>query len=146
MRVDKSWTIELWYRGGSRISGKGFICLKVWAVRFSDLISFYLNIPWKRNNLVALRTDYFIFIRYLKTGAERGFERTPSRSAKHLEQRVNETVRDSAGAIQALTVQFNGNGQLGCMPIQLSSSISWNNDRKPTPLSLSLSLSLVRMC
>ena len=44
-------------------------------VRFADFISFFLNIPWKWNNLCSLRPNYFIFIGYLKTGAGRGFER-----------------------------------------------------------------------
>ena len=46
---------------------RGFICEKV-GVRFADFISYFLNIPWKRNNLVSLRPNYFIFIGYLKTG------------------------------------------------------------------------------
>ena len=34
------------FRGGSRISGKGFICIKVWGLgRFADFISFFLNTP-----------------------------------------------------------------------------------------------------
>ena len=64
-------------RGGSKVSEKGIhIYEGVW-VRFADFISFFLNIPWKWNNLVSVRPYYFIFIGYLKTGARRGFERTP---------------------------------------------------------------------
>ena len=37
-------------------------------VRFPDFISFFSNIPWKWNNLVSLRPNYFIFIEYLKNG------------------------------------------------------------------------------
>ena len=62
-------------RGGSRISGKGgggFICMQEWGVRFADFISFFLNIPWKWNNLVSLRPNNFIFIGYLKTGFVEG--------------------------------------------------------------------------
>ena len=38
--------IDFWciYRGGSRISGKVFICTKH-GIRFSDYISFFLNNP-----------------------------------------------------------------------------------------------------
>ena len=53
-------------------------------VRSADIISIFLNIPWKWNNLVSLRPNYFIFIWYLKTGVRMGLERTPwtpSRSA-----------------------------------------------------------------
>ena len=39
--------IHFWciYRGGSRISGKGVHLYKGKGVRFSDFISFFLNIP-----------------------------------------------------------------------------------------------------
>ena len=43
----------------------------VW-VRFPGFISFFLNIPWKWNNLVSLRPNYSIFIGYLKTGGGGG--------------------------------------------------------------------------
>ena len=33
------------YRGGSRVSGKGFHMHKVVGVRFDEFISFFLNIP-----------------------------------------------------------------------------------------------------
>ena len=36
--------VSLFFRGGSRISGKGFIFIKMWVVRFADIISFSLNI------------------------------------------------------------------------------------------------------
>ena len=45
----------------------------------ANLISFALNIPWKWNNLVSLRPNYFIFIWYLKQGTGRGFKWTPWR-------------------------------------------------------------------
>ena len=70
--------------------GRGFICLKVWGFASADFISFFLNIPipWKWNNLVSLKPNYFIFIRYLKMGGgggrEGGFKLTtwtPSGSA-----------------------------------------------------------------
>ena len=51
-------------RGGSRIS-----------VGFTLLILshfFFLNIPWKWNNLVSLRPNYFIFIVYFKRGGGGG--------------------------------------------------------------------------
>ena len=44
-------------RGWSRISGKGFICMKVLGVHFLILSHFpwiSLNIPWKWKNLVSL--------------------------------------------------------------------------------------------
>ena len=44
-------------RGGSRISGKGFICINAWEVRFAEFILFFLNIPCKENNLVL----FFLF-------------------------------------------------------------------------------------
>ena len=33
------------FRGESRISGKGFIYIKMLGFRFADFISFFLNIP-----------------------------------------------------------------------------------------------------
>ena len=60
---------------------RGFICtcIKVW-VRFAEFISFILNFPWKWNNLVSLRPNYFIFIGYLIAGRGRT-PWTPSGSA-----------------------------------------------------------------
>ena len=59
---------------------RGFICIRC-GIHFAEFISLFLNIPWKWNNLVWLRPNYFIFIRYLKRGggggAVRGFKRTP---------------------------------------------------------------------
>ena len=46
---------------------RGFICIKVWGLTLLILSHFFLNIPWKWNNLVSLRPKYFIFIGYLKT-------------------------------------------------------------------------------
>ena len=71
---------SFFFRGGSRISGKKVHTYKgVW-VRFADFISFFLNIPWKWNNLVSLRQNYFIFIGYFTEnggGGEREFKRNP---------------------------------------------------------------------
>ena len=67
----------LFCRGGSRILERGFISLKVLEVRFADFIAFFLIIPWKWNNLVSLRPNYFIFIGYLKTGGREGFQANP---------------------------------------------------------------------
>ena len=66
------------------------MCLKVW--RFALLIlSFFLNMPWKWNNLVSLRPNYFIFIGYLKTGGREGFKWalwTPSESATAIQKQL----------------------------------------------------------
>ena len=59
------------------ISWKGFHIFKVVGIRFADFISFFLNIPWKWNNLVSLRPNYFIFIGYLKTGDGEGVQANP---------------------------------------------------------------------
>ena len=64
-------------RGGSMISGKGVHMYKGWGVCFAHFTSFFLNIPWKWNNLVSLRPNYFIFIGYLKMGAGRGVRVNP---------------------------------------------------------------------
>ena len=55
---------------------RGFICIKGWG-SFADFIWFFLNTPWKWNNLVLLRPNYFIFVGYLKAGTGRGFDPTP---------------------------------------------------------------------
>ena len=67
----------MWFivsRAGSRISGKGGhnIMYKGMEIRFADFILFFLNIPWKWNNLVSLRPNYFIFIGYLEMGGGGG--------------------------------------------------------------------------
>ena len=41
------------------------ICLKVWLVHFAEFLVFFLNIPWKLNNLVPL-TKLFHFHRIFK--------------------------------------------------------------------------------
>ena len=46
----------------------GFQKYKGVGVRFANFISFILNIPWKWNNLVSVRPNYFIFIGYLIAG------------------------------------------------------------------------------
>ena len=38
----------------------------------ADFISFSINIPWKCNNLVSMRPNYFIFMGYLKTSSGEG--------------------------------------------------------------------------
>ena len=65
-------------RGGSKISRKVVQIYKgVWD-HFTDFLSLLLNIPWKWNNLVSLRPNYFIFIGYLKTeGGEGGLSKPP---------------------------------------------------------------------
>ena len=69
--------IDFWciYSGGSRIFLEmGLVYIKVLGL-FFWFNSFFLNILWKWNNLALLRSNYFIFIGYLKTGG--GFEKTP---------------------------------------------------------------------
>ena len=70
------------HRGGSRISVKGVISIRVGG----SLCCFYLiflKYLMKWNNLVSLRPNYFIFIGYLKTWARERVQanRTPSGSA-----------------------------------------------------------------
>ena len=65
------------WQGGSRISRKGVDIHNGMGVRFADFISFFLNIPWKWNNLVSLRPNYNIFISYLKTGGQEGGSSDP---------------------------------------------------------------------
>ena len=59
---------------------RGFICIKVWGfalmIRF-DFISFFSNTPWKWNNLVSPRPNYFIFIGFMKTGRGKGVRANP---------------------------------------------------------------------
>ena len=43
--------------------GGGFVWL---------ILSHFFNIPWKWNNLVSLRPNYFIFVGYFKTGGREG--------------------------------------------------------------------------
>ena len=82
LNLSQNLYLIIYIRGGSRISGKGvlmiksvFVCLCVCVCgggRFADFISCFSNIPWKRNKLVSLRPNYFIFIRYLKNGRNWG--------------------------------------------------------------------------
>ena len=65
------------HRGGSRSSGKGVHMYKGVGVRFADFISFLLNIPWKWNNLISLRPNYFFFYRIFKNGGQRGVSSEP---------------------------------------------------------------------
>ena len=41
---------------GHRFLERGFLCIKVWGVHFADFFSFFLNIPWKWNNLVIAQS------------------------------------------------------------------------------------------
>ena len=66
------WQPMVQFRGRSKISGKGVRMYKGVGVRSADFISFFFNIPWKWNNLVSLRPNYFIFIGFLKTGVREG--------------------------------------------------------------------------
>ena len=56
---------------------RGFIYIKEWGFALLILSFFFLNIPWKWNNMVSLRPNYFNFIGYLKGGGGR-FKRTSS--------------------------------------------------------------------
>ena len=64
-------------KGGSKISGKGVHMYQGVGVLSAEVITFFLNIRWKRNNLVSQRPNYFIFIGYLKTSAMEGFKWAP---------------------------------------------------------------------
>ena len=65
-------------QGGSRISGTGVHMYKCVGGRFADFIWFFLNIPWKWNNLVSLRPNCFFLIGYLKMRSGDGGSRGPS--------------------------------------------------------------------
>ena len=61
---------------------RGFICIKVCGVCYADLISFLLNIQWKRNVFGLTETKLFHFHRIFKSGGLGGrFKQTPSGSA-----------------------------------------------------------------
>ena len=47
------------YSGGSRGGSRG-------SLKLPSLIPLFLNIPWKWNNLVSVRPNYFIFMKYLR--------------------------------------------------------------------------------
>ena len=51
--------------------------IKVWGFALLILSQFSYNFPWKWNNLVSLRSNYFIFIGYLKTGGGGGGRGNP---------------------------------------------------------------------
>ena len=73
-----AWFLERGFVCGSRISGKGVRMYKgVGRARFANFISFFLNIPWKWNNLVTVRPNYFIFVGYFKTGGREGVQANP---------------------------------------------------------------------
>ena len=65
----KHWHITRYARADPRFLERGFLCIKAWGFRFADFISFFSNIPWKWNNLVSLRPNYFIIMGYLKMGS-----------------------------------------------------------------------------
>ena len=50
-RLNQEWTFFLYCRQPAIVGAdpgfleRGFICIKVWGVRFADFISFFLNIP-----------------------------------------------------------------------------------------------------
>ena len=74
----KKWKEIKNQRGRSRISGKGVrrYTGRGWGEGVALMIfSFFLNIPWKWNNSVSVRPNYFLFIGHLKTG---GWEGGPS--------------------------------------------------------------------
>ena len=78
------WLFLCTIRGGSRISGNGVYIYKgVCVGRFTDFISFFLNIPWKWNNLVSLRPNYFIFKAYLKNGGGGGSSKPTEPQIRH---------------------------------------------------------------
>ena len=58
----------------------------VWEVPFAEFISFFLNIPWKWNDLVLvwLRPNYFIFIGYLKSRDREGAQVNPPETPRDL--------------------------------------------------------------
>ena len=61
---------HLYDRGGSaRISGNGVQMYKGVGDSLLLILWFFLNIPWKWNNLVSVRPNYFIFTGYLKRWA-----------------------------------------------------------------------------
>ena len=77
----------------SRFLERGFICIKGWGFALLILSHFFLNIPWKWNNLVSLRPNYelkyfglietklFHFHRIFKNrGQGGGLKQTPSGS------------------------------------------------------------------
>ena len=87
-QTDTSWFVMIRFLkpkcGRSRISGKGVHMYNRVGICFADFISSFLNIPWKWNNLVSLRPNYFIFSGYLKSvcvwgggGGREGFEANP---------------------------------------------------------------------
>ena len=56
---------------------RGVLMYKSVGVPFADFISFFSNIPWKWNNLISLRPNYFIFIGYLNLGGMDGGSSKP---------------------------------------------------------------------
>ena len=79
----------------------------MWA-SFTYFISFFLNIPWKWNNLVSLRPNYFIFIGYLKTGGRKGGSskppRTPNESAT---DQLSLSILKSLWKLKPLMICYN---------------------------------------
>ena len=65
---ERIFQVNAQMQGKIKDSWKGVNMYKGVGVRLADFISFILNIPWKWNNLVSLRPNYFIFIGYLIAG------------------------------------------------------------------------------
>ena len=72
--ITKYRTLQDIYRYIMYIPQRGFIIYKGVGFHFADFISFFLSILWKRNNLVSLKPNYFIFIGHLKMGGGGGGE------------------------------------------------------------------------
>ena len=91
-------------RGGSMISRKGVQIYKGVGGLFADFISFFLNIPWKWNNLVSLRPNNFIFIGYLKMGRGEGVWGIPLNPLwiRHCSDRHNIWILDSSAHLHYL--------------------------------------------
>ena len=103
-------------RDGSRISGIGVHMYKVVRVSFADFISFFLNIPWKWNNLVLLRPNYFIFIGYLKARGKEGSSREPPLDPPLVSICMGNSIRIQGG-------NFN---YLASSLLALKAAVSWN--------------------
>ena len=77
--VPPSW---IWRRGGRHLGSDVVTSLTLKChTYYCSLCWFFLNIlwniPWKWNNLVSLRPNYFISIGHLRTGAGRGVRANP---------------------------------------------------------------------
>ena len=68
-RINKQLVLTRTVSAGN---GGPYVFKKVGGGRFADFITFFINIPWKWNNLVSLIPNYFIFIGYSKTRDGKG--------------------------------------------------------------------------